>query len=338
MDPEFHVVVWNGEYEGETVDAYHLQAPHTQIATDTMSVEKLQQSIRAYSKRPHCSISVSPDYVKDQLDKNSILLGLIQKVPSRSSTRSVTQRFHEEMVGFILANPTEDGGIYLDVICSKPRTGTPFLHFFLYYCELLEASYVELSALINVLAYYPTFGFEHRKDCSKPAEVAMPVYLQEKLKKGMRDGIYKNASNYIKDAQLFEYVMHLHRMGYTTRKEDCTSLNLKNDDFKKHECDQDGFKMRKCIAPIKPLASTGIPGATTANIQALVARHTGVPATAVRPTRQRPTRTSTMRVRNTTYATRQARTRATATRKNNKPTTIASRTRASIRRTTTRST
>ena len=64
--------------------------------------------------------------------------------------------------GFLLGNATKKK-TYVDVICGSP--GAPILEAFLHWSKKRE---VRLSALLNVLGYYPKFGFEFGKCGANP--------------------------------------------------------------------------------------------------------------------------------------------------------------------------
>lgn len=64
--------------------------------------------------------------------------------------------------GFLLGNATKQK-TYVDVICGSP--GAPILEAFLRWSKKRE---VRLSALLNVLGYYPKFGFEFGKCGANP--------------------------------------------------------------------------------------------------------------------------------------------------------------------------
>lgn len=69
---------------------------------------------------------------------------------------------NNQPIGFLLANATKTS-TYVDVICGSP--GSPILEAFLHWSKKRE---VRLSALLNVLGYYPKFGFEFGKCGANP--------------------------------------------------------------------------------------------------------------------------------------------------------------------------
>jgi len=70
--------------------------------------------------------------------------------------------------GFLLGNATKKK-VYVDVICGSP--GAPILEAFLEWSKKRE---VRLSALLNVLGYYPKFGFEFG-ECGAHSDVGKKV-------------------------------------------------------------------------------------------------------------------------------------------------------------------
>lgn len=198
------------------------------------SRRELDQEILRLSRQPACADFIHKKYVKDELAQNGILAVIYQA--------QVAQ-------GFIMARPLADGGIYLDVLCANPGTGSVLLRFFLRLMELRGAAYVELNSLINVLAYYPQFGFEHRLSCEGRTPLRMPISLTEHLKRGKKTGRLRTYKNYYKDPATMQFVGELHRRGFTRTRNPtvCKNRGMLSDNFQQHHCARDGFVMRKCF-------------------------------------------------------------------------------------------
>jgi hypothetical protein len=246
---EMQALVWNGE-----AVRYSLSYPHNQQKEPNISRDEMEQRILNVALI-HCNYSVAPSYVKDEIINNPLLVILEEGATSK---------------GFIMARPLMDYGVYLDVICSAEGTGSAFLQFFLQYCESQGAAYVELSSLINVLAYYPNFGFEHRKECKpgKGANIGMSKELLDHLKQGKKEKRLQEYTNYYKDPYIMKFVADLHKRGYTKTKNPsvCTTKHLSVPRFRQYHCGRDGFTMRKCygipviqadeIVPFEPIGET----------------------------------------------------------------------------------
>jgi hypothetical protein len=82
-------------------------------------------------------------------------------LPPRRNVMMVGYK-NNQPFGFLLGNATKQKA-YVDVICGSP--GAPILEAFLHWSKKRE---VRLSALLNVLGYYPKFGFEFGKCGANP--------------------------------------------------------------------------------------------------------------------------------------------------------------------------
>jgi hypothetical protein len=225
---DFVVHVWNNgfceEYEPTQIKLLNFQQE---------SRARLDSEILRISQRPSCSDFIDKKYIKDALAQNTILV--------------VMYNNQVEAQGFILAQPLSDGGIYLDVLCADG--GATLLRFFVGLMERQGAAYVELNSLINVLAYYPQFGFEHRLSCNGKASLRMSSRLTEHLKRGKKTRRLKTYKNYYKDPAMMQFVDQLHRRGFTRTMHPsvCKNRGLTSKNFQQHHCARDGFAMRKCF-------------------------------------------------------------------------------------------
>jgi hypothetical protein len=177
-----------------------------------------------------CQATVSPGYVVRAIANNSIL---------------IMMKKGNEVIGFVIAKPTHDGGHYLDVICSSAaeRKGRDLLLYFLRLVEEQGTRYVELSSLPTVLSYYPQFGFEHRTRCTTDKEtIRMPDELLDWIKrsKPTEEQLFNNE-------EFLAFLDVLRAFGYTADKDDfCQSNNVDFNDYMDEECFGSGYTMRKC--------------------------------------------------------------------------------------------
>ena len=159
-------------------------------------------------------------------------------------------------IGFIMGrihtkddykNPTEE--TYIDIICSCPKTWHFLLNYFIQYSETNNYDAVSLSSLDYVLTYYslPRFGFVNRHSC-KPDDNIQFVPSQQ-----VRDDLARHdpvGGKSIFEIQSFlEYLENLRQAHFGNQKGPCNpSVNpkLNAEDYKKYQCEQDGYAMRRC--------------------------------------------------------------------------------------------
>ncbi len=164
-----------------------------------------------------------------------------------SSGRSITGA-RKILRGFITASFVEDGGVYLDVICSS-KEGGKLLKLFMNYCQHeLGVSYISLNSLTPVLTFYPAFGFTHRKSCEIPPDaVASPEFVRY-----MR-GLDIAPAKYYDNSYIAHFLMELGKRGYAVN-EHCDG-ELSRRSFRERECASSGFRMRACFSPDAPAAT-----------------------------------------------------------------------------------
>jgi hypothetical protein len=185
-----------------------------------------------------CSGQVAQRYLTGAaIGSSPIVFGLGKMEAYGRGSRLVTR-------GFILAQPTKDWGIYLDVVCALDGKGGQFLRRFMEYCtQVLRAPYVELNSLPHVLSYYPSLGYRHRKSCQAPADIEMPAELIAEFKSS---GI-RSADAALQNPDGLEFMMNLHRLGYTKNKDGvCANPAISTEEFLDNECYNDGFTMKYC--------------------------------------------------------------------------------------------
>jgi hypothetical protein len=226
---DYRVHVWSNGF-CEEYEPTHMKLLNFQQESRT----RLDSKILRLSQRPSCSEYIHKKYIKDVLAQNTIL---------------VVMYHDQDPKGFIIAQPLTDGGIYLDVLCAEG--GAVLLRFFLGLMERQGADYVELNSLINVLAYYPQFGFEHRLSCNDngktPLRMSLP--LAEHLKRAKKTRRLRTYKNYYKDPAMMQFVDELHHRGFTRTRYPlvCQNRDLRSKNFQQHHCARDGFAMRKCF-------------------------------------------------------------------------------------------
>jgi hypothetical protein len=214
---------------GERGSAYRLHADSSVYESIVLTKDTIKQRLIAKDIDLLCKDTVSASYVKSAVDTSTLIVLLY---------------VNRGLSGFVLANETEHGGIYLDVICAVQRGGE-LLRVFLMLAEKYGAKYVMLSALASVLSFYPQYGFQHRMDCDmgKGPDVVMPPELIQWIK------TTRPTEEQLLEHPVFSaYLNYLREMGYSVNTDDeCknTSKNMKN--YIEDECHMSGFEMRKCF-------------------------------------------------------------------------------------------
>jgi hypothetical protein len=232
------VTAWVGNYKVEyNIPSVEPVSLIFYVGEEAVSADtEIKDAIREFSKSAHCTTSVRASYVEEQLAENSQFFLL---------------KSAGEVQGFIMASVLADGGIYLDVICSLPGTGKPFLNFFLAYCEKHGAPYAELNSLLQVLGYYPPFGFQHRKECTpgKGANVTMSPELAEYIKKGTIEKRFTDVADFYGDPYILNFAWELFQRDFsqTTDPNICNNKTLSPAQYRQYSCARDGFAMRKCF-------------------------------------------------------------------------------------------
>lgn len=209
-----------------------------------------------------CKYMVSPDYIAGYWTRAGIW------VPGALDRSTIWVRMgqlfadHEETMGFLLAEPIDGDGVYIDVLCAKDRWGKRLMDFFLALAESSNMAFAELSALAHVLAYYPNqFEFAHRNSCASDPNISMPLALQNELKALVlnRDKMYE----YILDPEIIhsprffagadmlnEYLLRLAQLGYlapSSKKCDEEGHTMTFNQLMSNGCFENGFRMRKCF-------------------------------------------------------------------------------------------
>jgi len=150
----------------------------------------------------------------------------------------------------------ENKEFYIDVICAGPRSdyynshnGSMLIDMAKKFAEQRKLHQVTLSALPQVLTYYPRFAFAHRTSCSQPPDIELP----EKLKKRIKEGtIPKKLDDAYNDDDMLDYMAELQVRNYSNRnKYKCSTAGKTKERIKQSiknaRCGDDGFKMRYCL-------------------------------------------------------------------------------------------
>lgn len=206
-----------------------------------------------------CVGIVSQRYLEDQFSHNTILMILFdtsdntasETIPSFATNDIINSL--GKPVCFILGhiNNTDDTGAdvresYIDIICACPGSGRYLLEYFIEYSENNGFTAVSLSALPNVLAYYPRFGFSHRHSC-QAAYTERPAIAQKRaaiIQKG-KHKIKMTEDELYEDDDYFEFLKELRSAEFGRLKDDCDGILTKKK-LKDGRCDNDGYMMRRC--------------------------------------------------------------------------------------------
>jgi hypothetical protein len=207
-----------------------------------------------------CRDEIGQEYVSGAMIRNNLyFLMFYEKHFPDGHTTYVS-------AGFILARIIGKS-LYIDVICTekpppKPNPyanhkGSLLIELAIQHARRCKLEQVSLSALPNVLTYYPQFGFAHRMRCDKPPDMVIPNTLIALAK--TRDDKYDP----YKDDELIDFMTELQFNGYGTMYDkDCRTKGKTKKEvvkaMKEKKCGDNGFKMRLCLAPPPvptPLAS-----------------------------------------------------------------------------------
>jgi hypothetical protein len=235
-----------------------------------ISIDEFKHHIKALLDANACDGNVNPDWAKAQIEdskKNPIRFVVFGPKPrSMQRTRGDFGKVGESIpLAFLFGSFEKDRatgqkGAYINVICSfkDANIGRPFLDFFHKLIDRLENyQYVKLSALANVITYYPNLGYRFRHDCSEAGlgpEHLKAARLTKDTWPGPRDTegrpIWpKDTKSAYKIPVYVDFMMDLHRRGFTVKQVspcDDPRLDAKKFTDLDNDCAEDGFKMVKC--------------------------------------------------------------------------------------------
>ena len=183
---------------------------------------------------------------------------------------------------FILAQPKEDSGdgsisFYVDLICAKKRfdagvlppddsryAGKTLMQVATAYAISEGYEDISLSAVPELLLFYPKWGFEFRPSCHESA-LEIPEQLRRRpfVDTRLEDEETKVHPIYVEDNKPFlDFMLALREAGLehehppVPKKGDSTADGIKKDaackmaltteELKEWGCEEDGYKMRKC--------------------------------------------------------------------------------------------
>ena len=197
-----------------------------------------------------CQTSVNPQYIMARIPENDTFFLMFYEFANKTF----------EVVGFIMAKTnidTED--LYIDVICSAPRTqaykehsGALLIQEAIAVARRQKLRSITLSSLPHVLTYYPRFKFAHRKSCSDPANVSLPEVIVRRMKgEPGTTPLPSRPMNAYKDDDMLNFMTRLHERGYGTVYKGPCALDrtgkITKDKFRRGQCASDGFKMMHCL-------------------------------------------------------------------------------------------
>jgi hypothetical protein len=236
--------------------------PIADITTQTRepaltSKDDFQGMIRSLRKEA-CQDNVSDSYINTSMTKNTILMVMYKnKTEEVSAGRrgAALTRVVKEPYGFICASPERDDktgreGMYIDVICSKSE-GANLLGYFISYAKASGKSYVGLSSLPSVLAYYPKVGFEFRKTCAGDPLAKLPDDIKALLSQLKKEGKPppKTSADTYAYKEYADFMIDLHSKGLSVRRDagtSCEKLDITADELVADDCGADGYSMKRC--------------------------------------------------------------------------------------------
>jgi hypothetical protein len=253
------VFVYNkvGTKQGITV-SHPLNQLHTPPRPETFTKKDMMDMImpmRTYA----CQSNVSDDYIKTAFGKAQLVCILynehtaVEERHKRSGTETVSVRYIKPL-GFILAYPqySEDPKreMYIDIICSSAQ-GSMFLQHFTSYVQATGYKSIGLSSLPSVLAYYPKFGYEFRKDCESPVLVAPSDEIKQYL--AAKNPAPKTSYDAYTVPAYLKFMVDLHNQGLSVKTDkECGKLPMDGETLKTYDCGVDGYTMKRCN--IQPLS------------------------------------------------------------------------------------
>jgi len=191
--------------------------------------------------------------------------------------------------GVLLGGPNSTaGGLYIDVICADSGYGRPLLATVLAAVQSGAAGLpaavrhprmiASLSALVEVLLYYPRLGFDYRGTCNEEP-LALPPALKARLDTRVKDKTLPTSfTAFFKDKDTKQLIEALQAEGLNVKKSGkCRSKKLSADEVFESECDINGFSMVLCKDAVTAPAAKPLP-ASPARKPASPARKPASPA------------------------------------------------------------
>lgn len=214
-----------------------------------------------------CRGDVNPKYIQKQINANNIYMLMFyevaepRRVTRHTKAKATSAYLAYDIVtvpaAFLIARIIDEKNLYIDVICSGNRNpphyvrhnGGMLLELAIQYAHHKDLEEVSLSALPNVLTYYPRFKFAHRPSCAEPVNVELPQVLKIRAKNRT---LPTNINDAYDDEDLLDYMSDLQLKHYGNKYDDECETVGKSKQFVKRSmkdarCGDEGFKMRLCL-------------------------------------------------------------------------------------------
>ena len=232
------------------------------------SDKNMMETILAVS-RYSCQNTVDTGYIERNSKKYEIKILLFDM--SDKSGLTFLEEFSEESwinkmirkvgkpIGFIVGFTKERNELdqpckeaYIDVVCSCRGGGRYMIQYFINWARDADYKAVSLSALPQVLAYYPkTFKFEHRHNCEESAdivEIPEEIYSKKYINKNTKKGkVYSDVDDYYDDDIFSGHIKNLQAKKYGNVKTKYCSGTSTKEQLKQGKCGNDGYIMRLCL-------------------------------------------------------------------------------------------
>jgi hypothetical protein len=227
-----------------------------ELATEVkLDGETLKSRILPDSGESLCKQQVNPSYIREGIRNNDVFMLLYYKmVETGRRNRKITTIVP---AAFLMANVKQGHDLYIDVVCASAKRGEFQDHSGNYLIKkaietarYMKLNQVSLSALPQVLTYYPSLGFLHRKSCNAPPDV-LPTNsnFTTLLQRAKRRELPNNANRAHDDEQMLDYMTRLYNLGYAKQEGECSrKLDKKSKNVvKEGRCGRDGFRMVHCL-------------------------------------------------------------------------------------------
>ena len=119
-----------------------------------------------------CGTKISEGYILKVLKYCTHFIVLYNETDNQIESFSLlTEGTEVDDIAYLNSSEPDYEQIYINLICSsKKGKGRVLLEFIIEWCKQ-KYRVIALSAIKNVLFYYPLFGFEHKNTCKDQGEV-----------------------------------------------------------------------------------------------------------------------------------------------------------------------
>ena len=211
-----------------------------------------------------CNSAIPKGFFEKQSinDDTSMIFIIESRLESRKKS------FHME--GFALCNDlnlySNNNGIYLDAICTRPKYGSILLNLIEYFSKKKRFEFIQLSSLAYVINYYRKKGYRHIKKCTQKEgdfyrEQEIPRMAESNSHKKFKDDndiidYEEDENNKIirksiqeKDVEFINFLKLLSSRGYGVNCSDHKNRPSKyrTYSFLDKKCMDEGFTMIKCL-------------------------------------------------------------------------------------------